>query len=82
MTELMIAFSRTHDAIRAEQLLLDLGLVPQVMPLPGQVQAGCGLCLRVGLEHEQPARNALSGIDAAYYLRQTTPTRTTYDRLP
>lgn len=81
MTELMISFLRAHDAIRAERLLIESGITPQVMPLPGQIQSGCGLCLRVNLEDEPCARETLKAIDTSYYLRQVTATATHYTPL-
>lgn len=50
MEEVVITFDATIDAIHGEKLLVEAGLKPLVMPLPSQVKAGCGLCLRVRLE--------------------------------
>lgn len=45
--EYILTFARTHDAMLAEQVLMDSGIRPGVMPLPSSIRAGCGLCLRV-----------------------------------
>ena len=46
--EYVIAFKNTNQAIKAEHCLLEKGLSTGVMPLPPQIKAGCGICLRVG----------------------------------
>jgi hypothetical protein len=43
----MFVFANTRDAIDGEKLLLAAGLAVGVMPLPGGIGAGCGICLRV-----------------------------------
>jgi hypothetical protein len=51
--EYMFSFATTRDAIEGEKQLLAAGLAPGVMPLPGGLGAGCGICLRIspaGLE--------------------------------
>ena len=45
--EYVITFKSTNLAIRAEQCLLKTGTAVTVMPLPSQIHAGCGICLRV-----------------------------------
>ncbi len=45
--EYIITFASTSQAIRAERLLLDARLKIRVMALPGQINVGCGVCLRV-----------------------------------
>ena len=67
--------------MRAEQALTETNLRPLVMPLPSQIRAGCGLCLRIDPEHHKRALQALS-IRAiqhtGLYLRQTTTAHSTY----
>jgi hypothetical protein len=46
--EWMFTFDTTRDAIEGEKLLLAAGLTVGVMPLPGGLGAGGGICLRVG----------------------------------
>ncbi len=57
--EIVITFKNTGQAIKAESCLLGGGLNPAVMPLPGEIAAGCGLCLRLASEHLQPAVRTL-----------------------
>ena len=45
--EYIITFNNTNSAIKSEQLLLAEGLHVGVMPLPSQIRAGCGICLRL-----------------------------------
>jgi hypothetical protein len=45
--EFVIAFSSTNIAIKSEASLLEQGIQVSVMPLPSQIKAGCGICLRV-----------------------------------
>jgi len=46
-SEHIIVFYSTNVAIKAEQCLLKQGIKVSVMPLPSQIKAGCGICLRV-----------------------------------
>ena len=48
--EYIITFKNTNFAIKAEQCLLEQNLHPGVLPLPSQVNAGCGICLRINPE--------------------------------
>lgn len=43
----IISFKTAQQAILAERLLLDAGEAVRVMPLPGSIAAGCGICLRL-----------------------------------
>jgi len=63
--EYVITFESTNDAIKAERLLLDGGLHVGVMPLPGQIKAGCGIALRLGGEELPGALKILVGGEAA-----------------
>ena len=50
-TEIVITFTSTNHAVKAEGLLLEAKVPVGVMPLPGVIHAGCGLCLRFGEEN-------------------------------
>lgn len=52
--ELILTFLSPGSAIAAAQTLLARKLTAKVMPLPSTIKAGCGLCLRVSPEDEQP----------------------------
>lgn len=45
--EYIITFENTHFAILSERVLLEKGLKVTVFPLPSQLKAGCGICLRI-----------------------------------
>ena len=48
--ENIITFNNTNNAIKAEQCLLTQNILVGVLPLPSQISAGCGICLRVKVE--------------------------------
>lgn len=79
--EYVLTFARTHDAMRAEQVLLAAGIAPGVMPLPSTIRAGCGLCLRIPPAFRAAAQHALSSEDCEYqelYLRTVQNGKSTY----
>lgn len=43
--QVLIAFDSTHHALRGEQLLLQAGLVIDIIPTPREITASCGLTL-------------------------------------
>jgi len=45
--EYIIAFKTTNRAIQAERCLLEQKIAVGVAPLPSQIKAGCGICLRI-----------------------------------
>lgn len=57
--EFIITFASTSQAIRAERLLLDAKLKIRVMALPGQINVGCGVCLRVEAQEIEQAMKIL-----------------------
>lgn len=82
--EIVITFDATTEAIRAEKLLVQAGLCPLVMPLPSQIKAGCGLCLRVRPEALQAAKNTLAEGQArwaGWFLRRPGKGGSTYEPL-
>ncbi|MFV0399135.1 MAG: DUF3343 domain-containing protein [Oscillospiraceae bacterium] len=58
-TELIYTFSNTHYSISAEKALLEADVPVKVMPLPSAIRAGCGLCLRMPMECDDAAGEAL-----------------------
>ena len=58
--EYIITFKNTKFAIKAERCLLERKLQAGVLPLPPQISAGCGICLRVNQDEIEPALNALA----------------------
>lgn len=79
MDEIVIAFTRTVDAMRGEMLLLDEGLNPLVMPMPSMIYAGCGICLRVRPEDLAQARACLSDIRTLWFVRHVSPGGSEYE---
>ncbi|SHH60082.1 Protein of unknown function [Sporobacter termitidis DSM 10068] len=70
--EYIITFDNTSSAIKAEQYLLAARLRVGVMPLPSQVRAGCGICLRLPEEQIGAALEVLCGnsiADNGVYVR-------------
>lgn len=59
-TDILLTFAGTHHAIAAEQALLGCGVAVRVMPLPGAIAAGCGLCLRVARDSLDAATACLN----------------------
>jgi len=45
--DFIITFNTTNYAIKAEQCLLADDIYAGVLPLPAQIRAGCGICLRI-----------------------------------
>ena len=58
--EYIITFKNTNLAIKAEQCLLEQKLQIGVLPLPSQISAGCGICLRVKQDEINAALAALA----------------------
>jgi hypothetical protein len=58
--EYIITFKNTNFAIKAEQCLLEQKLHVSVLPLPSQISAGCGICLRVKPDEIKPALEILA----------------------
>lgn len=73
--EIVYTFGGTHEAIASEGALLAAGLAVRVMPLPAQIGAGCGLCLRVEATARPQADAALAaaGLQPEGTWRQTGP---------
>jgi len=58
--EYVITFKNTNFAIKAEQCLLEQKLQVGVLPLPSQISAGCGICVRITKGEIKSALAALS----------------------
>ena len=67
----IITFSNTHQAISAEGILLAAGFPVKVMPMPSEIAAGCGICLRIASEKCEEALDVLvksgGGYEGVYY---------------
>jgi len=83
--EYIVTFKNTNFAIKAEQCLLELNMNVGVLPLPSQISAGCGICLRLQKDDIESALESLAGkhIDGiALYSRTTENGRYLYEELP
>ncbi|MCL1873008.1 MAG: DUF3343 domain-containing protein [Clostridiales bacterium] len=58
--EYIITFKNTNLAIKAEQCLLEMKLHVSVLPLPSQISAGCGICLRIDQNEIKAALGSLA----------------------
>jgi len=80
--EYVITFKNTNFAIKAEQLLLALNLQVGVMPLPTEISAGCGICLRIKTHELDPALDALKDIpETGIYSRTSKDGRYSYNQI-
>jgi selenide,water dikinase len=72
--EYIITFKNTNHAIKAEQCLLEQKLQVSVLPLPSQIRAGCGICLRIKPDDIKPALKTLAekNIDGIGVFSKTT----------
>ncbi|MDR0623562.1 MAG: DUF3343 domain-containing protein [Treponema sp.] len=69
--EFIFTFANTRDAMEGEKKLLAGGINPGVMPLPDQLGAGCGICLRTGRAELEKARAVLGNNFQGIYAAQT-----------
>lgn len=78
--ELVLVFSQTHQVIAAEKKLLAAGFEVRVMSIPGAIQAGCGLGLRVSLADGERALAALQEDDEkpSLFIRRPGPSGSAY----
>lgn len=56
---LVIAFSSTEQAMKAEALFAQKGLPGRMIPIPSQLTAGCGLAWKAEPEQESLLLDAL-----------------------
>jgi len=43
----IVTFISANHAIKGEKVLLEAGINVAIMPLPQEIRAGCGICIRV-----------------------------------
>jgi len=80
--EYVITFKNTSIAIKAEKRLLEKAINAGVLPLPSQISAGCGICLRVSPDEIKSALEALTNIDEiGLYTRVMENGRFSYSEL-
>lgn len=66
MSNAIVTFDSTHQAMAAEDLLRGQGVEFEVVPPPSNLSAGCGLALRIGLEDARLVMNLLHDRGASY----------------
>ena len=55
----LITFPSTHDAMRAEKMLLQAGFQVTLLPVPREISGDCGLALRLEADHLAASRAVL-----------------------
>ncbi len=65
----IIAFYSTHDAMKAESVLIGAGLIIKLIPTPSEISAGCGFSVKVLKEELEKAKEILinENIEGKYY---------------
>jgi len=59
----IITFHTTTDAIAFERYCMEKGIPGRLIPVPGEISAGCGMCWMVPLDNAEAAdRLAEEGI--------------------
>ena len=61
--EYIFTFSGTNLAIKAEHIILAQNIHVNVMPLPSEIRAGCGICLKIKKHDIKKALNLFSEAD-------------------
>ena len=56
---LIITFRDTVMAIRMEKAMKEAGLQGRIIPLPGAISAGCGLCFMAPVETEMKRQDII-----------------------
>ena len=64
--EIYFTFPSTSAVITAEQVLIAAGMKVKVRPVPGEIRAGCGLCLAVSPDKQKEAMDILKEKSAEY----------------
>lgn len=59
MGRVVFAFATTHWAMTAEDALREAGIPMQVIPLPGWIESGCGLAVRMDAAQRTRAEDEL-----------------------
>jgi len=82
--EYIITFKNTSFAIKAEQYLLENKFQVSVLPLPSQISAGCGICLRIKQDEIQAVIKTLTEKnidDIGLFSRTTENNRFSYNEV-
>ena len=82
IVEIVLTFSNTNYSIKGEQALLAADIPVKVMPLPAEIRAGCGLCLRIDEIDFPKVKLTLKEANVPVegeYLRKTVENKTVYE---
>ena len=82
--EYILTFKNTNFAVKSEQFLLEQKLRVGVLPLPPQIRAGCGICLRIRPDEIRQALEILKekGIDeTGLFSRETDGNNYIYKKI-
>jgi hypothetical protein len=80
--EYVLIFENTNMVMKAERCLLAKKLNVNALPLPNEISAGCGICLRIGPEDLEVALGALteSGVtDTTVYWKREVDGKIEYE---
>ncbi len=55
-------FPSVSHTLKAENILKEHGIVHKLMPVPRHISSDCGVCLRVAVEQQGLAAEALQGL--------------------
>ncbi len=71
----VLTFDSTHLAMAAENALKHENLSPQIIPLPTQISAGCGLSIKISKDNFELAMQILAfkkvSVSKVFFARQT-----------
>jgi len=57
-------FPSVSHTLKAEKILKEQGIVYKLIPVPRHISTDCGVCLRVSVEQQELAAEALQGMVA------------------
>jgi len=56
----LLTFESIHQVLAAEKALLDAGLAPDLVPVPKEISANCGMAITLPPADKAPALRALA----------------------
>lgn len=56
----ILTFSSTHHALRAEELIEEQNIELDIIPIPREITAECGLAIRVSYEQKEQVEEILT----------------------
>lgn len=80
----LITFDTTHYSISADKCLDEINMLHKLIPMPQEVSAGCGFCLRVEPEDYKMVREELASREievAGCYSVEKTGLKSRYTKI-